>query len=95
MDKKLSETITILDYWLLMWQAWYRYLTCPHNPKFPSENEHLTLNDWLITDLSNIHLPAMPPHLAFHALHPNEKFPDSQITQVSWGGKKRSKSAQS
>lgn len=50
--------------------------------RFPPENEHLTLNDWLITYLSNSLSAALPPHLAFHALHPNEKFPDSQITQV-------------
>lgn len=49
--------------------------------------------EWLVNYWSKQHLPSRltptPPytHLAFHALHPYEKFPASQITRVSWGGK--------
>lgn len=57
--------------------------------RFRPESEHLTLKDCLITHLSKSLPAALPLHLAFHFLHPSEKYPDSQITSVSWVGKER------
>lgn len=45
--------------------------------------------EWLVNYSSKQQPPSplAPAPFAFHASHPNEKFPDSQITRASWAGK--------